>query len=70
VVLVLRGERQPATIDERPVQLAGQVVWSLPQPGGTYQVGVQLEPYGSSGTQNPPEALERIIELEARHLRT
>jgi len=56
--------------DPVPLPLAGQVVWSLPQPGGTYQVGVQLEPYGSSGAQNPPEALERIIDLETQHLRT
>jgi PilZ domain-containing protein len=54
--------------EPEPVRLRGSVVWRLVSSGQIHNVAIAFEPYSSSPGANQPDALERLVAIEARFL--
>jgi hypothetical protein len=54
--------------DSEPLRLRGRVVWRLVSGGQIHHVAVAFEPYSAAPGGNEPDALERLMAIEARFL--
>lgn len=51
---------------EEPLEVSGQVAWLSVSSGQLHDVGMVFAPFGDHPLANPPEALDRLIDLESR----
>lgn len=54
--------------DPEPLRLRGSVVWRLASSGQLHDAAIAFEPYSAAPGANRPDALERLVAIEARFL--